>query len=125
MSSTCKAIFCGGRNYDNNKAIREVLIELSLNYTRVVVITGGAPGADMIAHYEAGKLGLDTMVINAEWSFYGASAGPRRNAEMIAELLEPVGEETDRFVYAFGGGRGTNDTIKKARAAGVKVVQIA
>ena len=120
MHKTCKAIFCGGRDYANEGAIRKGLLDLSV-HERVVIITGGAPGADTIAHNEALRMGYETEVIEADWAFHGASAGPIRNSQMIKSLLEG---DCYRIVYAFGGGRGTNDTIKKAQAAGVKVVQV-
>lgn len=82
-----------------------------------IVITGGAPGADTIAICFARGIEADVMVFPADWANEGRAAGPKRNARMLAEGKPD-------FVLAFPGGRGTADMVRRAKAAGVPVVEV-
>lgn len=83
----------------------------------VTIISGTAPGVDSVA--------LDWAVVNwchsrefpADWKVYGHTAGIVRNQKMLTEGQPDL-------VVAFPGGRGTADMKRRARAAGVKVVEI-
>ena len=129
-----RAIICGGRYYGRipihvppgareaiERAAKErfVLTE-ALDHLRAerkisFVITGGAPGADTLAHQWALSRCLQTKIFRAEWKRFGNSAGPIRNARMLEE------GQPD-FVIAFEGGNGTRDMIKQARTAGVEII---
>lgn len=52
----------------------------------------------------------------ADWEQCGRQAGPLRNARMLAEGRPDA-------VIAFPGGKGTADMVRKARAAGLPVVE--
>lgn len=52
----------------------------------------------------------------ADWR-RGKGAGPERNARMLAEGWPDL-------VVAFPGGRGTADMVRRAKAAGVRVVEV-
>ena len=79
-----------------------------------LVIHGGARGADSLAAQWCIKQRVPEMVFRAAWSQVGLAAGPRRNARMLAEGRPDL-------VVAFPGGRGTEDMVRKARLAGVRV----
>jgi len=51
-----------------------------------------------------------------EWKRYGPKAGPIRNKQMLDEGRPDL-------VVAFPGGNGTNDMVKKAKAAGIEVIE--
>lgn len=107
------ALFCGSRDWTDREAIRRDIHDV---YAGGIVITGGARGADQIAEQEARAVGLHVARVDAMWSFFGKSAGPRRNYAMLLLLRPDV-------VYAFHlGGRGTADMINRAEDAGIKVV---
>lgn len=53
----------------------------------------------------------------ADWGSLGKAAGPIRNSLMLTEA-------NPSLVIAFPGGKGTADMISKARAAGVKVIEV-
>lgn len=53
----------------------------------------------------------------ADWAAHGRSAGPLRNARMLAEFKPDV-------VIAFKGSRGTQDMVSRAEAAGIRVVKV-
>ena len=105
-----RVLVCGGRDYDDWEAVRNRLAKLP-NWC--VIIQGGASGVDLLAKLAADYLGMHTAEVPAQWTRYGKSAGPRRNAAMLA--LRP------ELVIAFPGGRGTANCIRQARAAGIRV----
>ena len=50
----------------------------------IIIISGGAKGADSIGEMYADEKGIELWVYDAEWPKYGNSAGHKRNAEMAA-----------------------------------------
>lgn len=116
---TCRGVIvCGSRAWTDEDPIRTA-IEAIVPGT--VVITGGASGADSIAHACAKAAGLPTRVWCADWARYGRAAGPRRNRLMLDDLLG----FTERSVRAFrlpGRSPGTDHMIRLARTAGVEVI---
>ena len=79
------------------------------------MVQGGARGADRLARECAEALGVYCAEVPAYWKSQGRSAGPRRNAAML--LLNPD------VVYAYSlGGAGTADMVRRAEAAGIRVV---
>lgn len=110
-----KVLVCGSRGWKEPRRIVERLHELSQRDGRLVVITGGARGADATAHRAAQALGLETEVFYADWETYGKRAGIRRNVEML--------DERPDLVLAFWDGTspGTKHTIDTASARGIPV----
>lgn len=82
------------------------------------LIEGGALGADRLAQDWANGTGIPVETYEADWENQGSFAGPARNARMLAEGRPDL-------VIAFPGGRGTADMMRKARKAGVEVIEIA
>ena len=106
-------LICGGRDY-NNRDYMTTFLTSNLDEGDIVV-HGGAPGADLLAGDIAGKvLGHETIVYPAEWAKYGKAAGPIRNQKMLDS--HPIDE-----VIAFAGGRGTQDMVRRAQNAGIKI----
>lgn len=94
--------------------MREALDHLARERGVLEVISGGATGADAIAHEWAISRSLRSTVIRADWKMFGRAAGPIRNKRMID--LKP------NFVVAFTGGKGTAGMVQIARDAGVEVI---
>jgi len=113
-----KVLVCGGRNYDDGERVRAVLNKLDAESWINVIIEGGAKGADRLAAAWAQSKGIALETYPADWENQGSFAGPARNKLML-EQGEPD------LVIAFPGGRGTADMVKKARKAGVEVIEIA
>lgn len=114
-----KILVCGGRDYLDYTTIQKVLYDTVDRYDPddVLIIQGGAKGADFLAKvfaYCYGWGGLACKEYPADWKRYGKKAGPIRNQQMLDE------EEPD-LVLAFGGGVGTNDMITRAKKAGTEV----
>ncbi|GAA3849441.1 DUF2493 domain-containing protein [[Pseudomonas] carboxydohydrogena] len=95
--------------------MRETLDHLRRDRGVRKVISGGAPGADTIAHQWAISKTIASVVMRAEWKKFGRAAEPIRNKRMLEEGKPD-------FVIAFFGGDGTADMIQQARFAGVEVI---
>jgi hypothetical protein len=80
----------------------------------LLIVSGGARGADAFAREWAGERGARINEYLPNWSKYGLRAGPLRNAEMLQN------ERVD-LVVAFPGGAGTRDMISRAQKARIEV----
>lgn len=82
----------------------------------LVIVHGGARGADRLAGAWAHDRGVTEEIHPADWAAHGRAAGPIRNAEMLASGVD--------LVLAFrspGESRGTDHMVSIARKAGVGV----
>jgi len=111
-----KVLVCGGRNYQNATKVREIL-DLFGKDKILLVIHGGAPGADRLAGQWALRNNVAERVYHADWPKYGRRAGPIRNQQMLDE-------GSPHLVVAFQGGSGTADMIKRADESGVPVLRV-
>jgi len=84
------------------------------------ILHGGARGADRIAGAVAAARGWHVDVVPARWDLYGRAAGPIRNGDMLLRRPDLV----LAFHPDLRTSRGTADMVRKARAAGVRVVVI-
>lgn len=109
-----RVIVCGGRDYQNQSRVDEILN--SLDGIRHLW-HGNAKGADTLAdRWGRGKPNVSVHPVPAQWKKYGKRAGPLRNQAML-------GQSPD-LVVAFKGGRGTADMVKRAEAAGVNILHV-
>jgi len=116
-----RILVCGGRSYGKTQIIREVLASLSgpddaPGSDPPTIVHGNARGADRYAALIAKELGYKVEPHPANWTRYGRSAGPIRNREMLNSGVV--------LVIAFPGGRGTDDMVKQAEKAGVRVLRV-
>ncbi len=76
----------------------------------LIIISGGAYGADLLGENLADKYKLGKQIFKPEWGKYGKSAGFIRNQTIV---------DNCDMVLAFwdGESRGTADTIEKAKRA--------
>jgi hypothetical protein len=79
------------------------------------VVHGGAKGADALAGRWADAREVNTEVFYADWA-RGKRAGPERNQRML--------DSKPDLVVAFPGGRGTADMVRRAKAAGIEVIEV-
>ena len=105
---------CGGRAYDDATVVASVLgREMQAGD---VLVHGGASGADRLCEMFWQLLDGRTEAHPADWNRWGRYAGPRRNKAMV--------ERGADLCIAFPGGRGTADTVRRCRAAGIPVKEI-
>lgn len=114
-----RVLVCGGRDYSDWDRVQAVLNKLHEANIIDVIIEGGARGADRMGREWARMIGgADVETYEAEWEHHGKFAGHLRNQRMLDEGKPDL-------VIAFPGGRGTADMVRKARKAGVEVIEIA
>lgn len=109
-----RILVTGGRDYADQAMLFGALdmqAEQSHVYT---IIQGGAEGADRLARLWCHSRMVQYENFPADWRKHGKAAGPIRNQQMIDE-----GNPT--MVFAFPGGRGTADMVRRAKAAGIAV----
>lgn len=109
-------LVCGGRTFHDAHLLNNTLDRLDRELSIASVITGGCTGADQLANIWAQEKGKVQIIVPAKWHLYNNAAGPIRNSEMLA--MKPD------LVVAFQGGRGTQDTITKAKALGLNVLEV-
>lgn len=110
-----RVLVCGGRDYQNIKAVFTALDGLIPKPT--LIIQGGAFGADACASEWAYKRNVLERQFAANWQKHGRAAGPIRNQEMLDRGKPDI-------VVAFPGGTGTADMVRRAKAAGVRVIEV-
>ena len=108
-----RAVVCGGRDFLDQELVDRTLDGLGIT----VLIEGGAHGADRLASAWAFRNRVPCARYKADWVTCGKRAGPIRNQQMLTEGKPGV-------VVAFPGGRGTADMVRRARLAGVHVVEV-
>jgi hypothetical protein len=115
-----RVLICGGRNLDEVKAYETISFWITVNYhfiEELIVIHGGAAGADTAAGRYARQNGFEEVVFEADWKRYGKAAGMIRNKKMLTEGQPDV-------ILALSGGTGTANMIKIGREAGIPVFEM-
>lgn len=125
-----RILVCGGRDYADYLRLATVLDDLCYtrgwitepsddgNYLpRVHIISGKARGADMLSIDWAVCRYCSWSEYPADWKQHGRKAGPIRNQYMLDHGKPDV-------VVAFPGGTGTNDMVRRAKRAGVEVIEV-
>lgn len=128
-----RAIVCGGRRYSDEVRLYQILDAARERLALSFVIEGGASGADELARSWRLHRGVPGETYKADWeniwrpgavvrrrrdgAQYDALAGHVRNQRMIDE-------GRPELVIAFPGGRGTDDMVRRAEAAGLRVVKV-
>ena len=114
-----RILVCGSRDYSDESRVRIVLDwYLAKHDDDLIIIEGGAPGADTFAKEWADGHGTDYMHFPAKWTKYQKRAGYIRNQRML-----DVGRP--ELVVAFftdpaNPSRGTSMMLDIATKAGVR-----
>lgn len=115
-----RILVTGSRAWIDELAIEQTLTlegqRLQVQPHDVIVVHGGAHGADAIADRLARRYGCGVEVVRADWNRYGNAAGPIRNAEMVRRGAVAC------LAFPIGLSRGTRDCIARAEAAGIPTV---
>ncbi len=80
-----RVVIAGCRDYTNYEEAREYIdccISDMRQKHKIIVVSGGAKGADALGERYAKEHGLCVERHPAEWERYGRGAGPKRNREM-------------------------------------------
>lgn len=118
MKTAKKVLVCGSRDYEDRDRLFQVLDAYRGRIgPSMLVITGGAVGADELARQWAFSRKVDHVVLYAKWELEGRAAGPIRNRRMAK--LKP--KLVLAFSKDFDNSRGTADMIKVAEKLNIRV----
>lgn len=110
----CEAFFClvvGSRSFHDYEFFKEKLDYLLQNHKKIVIVSGGASGADSLAERYAKEKGYSFRCFPADWS-RGGRGGYERNEKMH----QWIAHFEKRGVVAFwdGKSRGTTHSFQLA-----------
>lgn len=113
-----KLIIAGGRTYSDFNQVEASFLayleEHQLESKDMLIVSGGASGADRLGEQLAKKHGLAVKVFPADWNQHGKAAGPIRNKEM-ATFADGL------LAFWDGASRGTKSMIALAKGEGLTV----
>lgn len=103
----------GSRNCNDKKRVFDEIEKWIAENGRPVhtIVSGGAAGVDSLAAAYAKEHNLELVVYAANWREHGKSAGPLRNAQIVARCSHVLALPSSE-------SKGTLDTIQKAQRAG-------
>ena len=121
MASEYRLVVCGCRDFSDYKLLSKEIdsfLKNIVNNHSVIIVSGGANGADKLGERYAHEHGFEVELHPALWEQFGKTAGVRRNQEM-ADVSDAV------IAFWDGESRGTKNMIDCAREASIpcKVVQ--
>jgi hypothetical protein len=126
-----RILVTGSRNWTSQEIISDAFDdavgEFPDDNSPMIVIEGGAAGADMTSRNEAIGRGWHVARVNALWGIYGKSAGHLRNGAMVSlephvclAFIKPCFKE-DCPVKEPHDSHGVTDCLEKAKKAGIPV----
>lgn len=110
MKKEYRLVIAGCRSFNNYCKlaceVKKEIKKLKKSHT-IIIVSGGAKGADALGERFARWHGLKVEKYLAKWDTYGRSAGPRRN-EQMAQVADAV------IVFWDGQSKGTKSMIECA-----------
>jgi hypothetical protein len=115
-----RVLIFGNLDWYDFAAVHWKLRELLREDPELVVVEGGARGADTAGLVAATDLGVPVDPYHAEWSKYGRAAGPVRNQRMVDE------GRPDLALVCYQGepDRGTADMLRRLKKANVPTERV-
>lgn len=80
-----KVIIAGSRDFNNYEYLKQkcdTLLENKRKTHEIIIVSGGAKGADTLGERYAKERGYKILIFQPQWKTYGRSAGIRRNNQM-------------------------------------------
>lgn len=106
-----RVVIAGCRDYTDYEEAK-VYIDLCLSNIRkgntIIILSGGARGADALGERYAAENGFDVERYPADWASFGKRAGPKRNRQM-AEICDCI------ICFWDGKSKGTRSMIAYSR----------
>jgi len=116
--NTFKLIVAGGRDFSDYNLLCHRLDNLlrAKDPKDIIIVSGGAQGADKLGERYAAERGLRAEVYEAEWDRFGKRAGYLRNSQMA--------DNADGLVAFWNGSAGTKHMIDIATEQGLVVRKV-
>lgn len=115
-------LVAGSRSYNNYQEMcqcLDLLLKKQVAQQReIIIVSGGANGADKLAERYADERGYTKHIIYADWNRYGKSAGYRRNENMHAYISNPSDRKRGCVCFWDMQSRGTQHNFKLAQDYG-------
>jgi len=109
-----RVLVSGSLSFDDYELLAATLDRFLADKQNVVIVTGGATGAESLGERYAGDCGLVVKQYLADWERYGRGAKVIRNTQMI--------DAADQAVFFWDGkNKGIAELIEKAEAKGIPV----
>lgn len=112
----------GSRGYDNYSEMCEKLDFLLKNQIaqnrKIIIVSGGARGADELAERYADERGYEKHIMPADWEKYGRCAGYHRNNDMHLFISTPSDKKRGCICFWDMQSRGTRHSFKLAKDSG-------
>lgn len=119
-----KVVICGSPQWTFDEIVKDELVRLHRKSRaagkRLLVIHGGEPGPETVAHVHCRKLGIDTMVQGAV-KVLGHGAYFRRN-ELMLVYHKP--DLVIGFALSFNESAVVSDMIERAKIKEIKVMPV-
>lgn len=113
-----RILITGSRTWKDYTAVEQAILN-QVAGGQAVIVHGACPsGADRIAQQVCEEYGLHVEAHPADWQLHGRSAGMVRNSKMV-ELGADI-----CIAFPDGKSPGTRDTMRKAAAAGIPVIDM-
>jgi len=114
-------LIAGNRDYENKEEFF-ALVDRDLKDVNddIIIVEGGAKGADRLAKLYAVSHEYGHIRVNAQWNLLGKQAGPIRNLKMTDYVA--MQEKSLAIFFWDGISKGTGDCYSKARKAGIKCI---
>lgn len=114
---SCRIVIAGGRTFQDFNLLstkcKEILSDI-LETKNVIILSGGAKGADQLGERFAMENNLELEYHQADWKSFGKRAGLIRNAQMA--------ENADILIAFWDGqSKGTEHMINSAYQNGLRV----
>jgi hypothetical protein len=103
-----KVIVGGSRTIEDFRLVARAIVESGLAISEVV--SGASPGVDRLGERYAEERGIPVRRFRADWRRHGRGAGRKLNEALVAYA--------DALIAVHNGSRGTEDAIRRMRAAG-------
>lgn len=118
MQDTFHLLVAGSRNYQNYTEMCQVLDFLLKNQVaqgnKIVIVSGGARGADSLAERYADERGYEKHIMPADWNLHGNKAGYIRNTEMHIFISDPSVKRRGCVCFWDMQSKGTRHNFKLA-----------
>lgn len=118
-----RVIIAGSRKFNDYRKMLTTLDDLGIHIINTIdpveIVSGHAPGADMLGERFAKAYGYQLKIFPADWNKFGNAAGPIRN-EQMAKYAAEAGRGI-LVAFPIGESRGTRNMIKLAKQYGLEV----
>lgn len=112
-----RILVTGSRDWKDSWVVIMALRDVLGGHPKGTIVEGGGQGADRIARNWARRFpDLTVETHKAEWRTQGSAAGPIRNQKMV-----DLGADIC-LAFPLGESPGTRDCMRRARKAGVTVM---